>query len=430
MPTVEKNDIALCLSGGGFRAALFHLGAVRRLNELGVLSQLDAITSVSGGSILNGILAMNWGRLAVGRGGELKGFDECVAEPLRKFCGRDLRTPLLIGSRLNPLNWPGMARNWLSVSGNQLAKSYEGLFAGRLLADVPISSGQGAPRFVFCATSMNTGACWHFHAGPTGIMGDFYFGYLPTNGVKISEAVAASSAFPFAIAPLRLEIDRDAKIDRIDQWGRNRVISEKRKNVFKDGDKTVSLTDGGVYDNLGVEPVWDRFENLLISDAGRPFTSAQSSSPFIVSRLGRAAAISGEQVGAVRKRWIVERFKAKPGTGTLWGIDTRIENYQLADAKGYGETARQLFSQIRTDLNAFTESEMDCIENHGYSLADAAMRSHGRKFCASPSAEFRWPRPAMANDQSAAATLAKSSEISPLEDMLKILNGKQSDEYL
>ena len=46
------DKLALCLSGGGYRAALFHLGAVRRLNEVGLLAQFDAIASVSGGSIL------------------------------------------------------------------------------------------------------------------------------------------------------------------------------------------------------------------------------------------------------------------------------------------------------------------------------------------------------------------------------------------
>src|SRR5438105_5519370 len=49
--------IALCLSGGGFRAALFHLGALRRLNELGVLSTVETISSVSGGSIIAAYLA-------------------------------------------------------------------------------------------------------------------------------------------------------------------------------------------------------------------------------------------------------------------------------------------------------------------------------------------------------------------------------------
>lgn len=49
--------IGLALSGGGFRATLFHCGALWRLNDLGVLARLDRISSVSGGSITAGVLA-------------------------------------------------------------------------------------------------------------------------------------------------------------------------------------------------------------------------------------------------------------------------------------------------------------------------------------------------------------------------------------
>jgi len=53
----------LALSGGGYRAMLFNLGSVWRLNEMGWLPKIDMITSVSGGSILNGVLATRWARL-------------------------------------------------------------------------------------------------------------------------------------------------------------------------------------------------------------------------------------------------------------------------------------------------------------------------------------------------------------------------------
>src|SRR5205085_2664966 len=67
---------ALCLSGGGFRATLFHLRSLRRLNELGALSRLDTITSVSGGSITNGVLATRWSRLRLRADGVFSNFDE------------------------------------------------------------------------------------------------------------------------------------------------------------------------------------------------------------------------------------------------------------------------------------------------------------------------------------------------------------------
>lgn len=423
--TDQAPQVALCLSGGGFRAALFHLGALRRLNELGVLSNLAAISSVSGGSILNGILCASWSRLTPAPDNRLGGFDEFLAEPLRDFCARDLRTPLLVGTRLNPFKILSIGCKWFSISGNLLAEAYESLFKGKRLMDSPEASKHPVPRFIFCATSMNTGACWHFHAGENGRMGDFYIGYLPTGDLRISEAVAASSAFPLAIAPLSLRIAKNVKPSRLDQWGKERPISEKRKPAFGKGDKTISLTDGGVYDNLGVEPVWGRFENLLVSDAGRPFSSLASCSPFVVSRLARAAAISGEQVGAVRKRWMIERFEKRLAAGAFWGIDTRIENYGLSDAKALGPKSRDLLPQIRTDLNAFTQGEMDCIENHGYSLADAAMRSHGRRFCPNPDAPFDWPRKEMCSDAVVAEALATSGKISLKEDLLALIEGRR-----
>ena len=57
--------MGLCLSGGGYRATLFHAGAILRMNELGVLPKLDRVSSVSGGSITAGILAKGWSRLAL-----------------------------------------------------------------------------------------------------------------------------------------------------------------------------------------------------------------------------------------------------------------------------------------------------------------------------------------------------------------------------
>jgi NTE family protein len=58
-----EDGIGLCLSGGGFRAMLFHLGAFTRLNELGLLRRLDRVASVSGGWIAAGALAVAWNDL-------------------------------------------------------------------------------------------------------------------------------------------------------------------------------------------------------------------------------------------------------------------------------------------------------------------------------------------------------------------------------
>src|SRR5581483_8867572 len=63
-PAGPNPGIGLCLSGGGYRAMLFHLGTLWRLNEAGILPKLTRISSVSGGSITSGVLGAYWNQLA------------------------------------------------------------------------------------------------------------------------------------------------------------------------------------------------------------------------------------------------------------------------------------------------------------------------------------------------------------------------------
>jgi NTE family protein len=415
----SQMEPALCLSGGGYRAALFHLGALRRLNELGVLSRVSIVSSVSGGSILNGVLASRWNSLTLDSRAVFQNFNEQVAQPLRAFCKTDIRTNLIVGHRLNPLNWVALAGSYLSVSGNVLAKSYEVLLGGALLRDLPDSSGT-IPRFVFCATSINTGACWHFHSGASGRMGDFYTGYAPTNDVSLSEAVAASSAFPLAFAAFELHSSRMTEVSRVDPWGRTRPISGKRGPIAC---QTLLLTDGGVYDNLGLEPVWTLAKTVLSSDGGLPFESIAACSQTLLNRLARIASIASEQVGAVRKRWLIEQYVSKSRLGGLWAINTNIEDYELPSAPGYGPEIRQLLAKVRTDLNSFSDGEIGCLENHGYALADGALKSRAPHLIANPMAEFIWPHPIWSTDAEARTALDNSASRNVCRDTWRWFTG-------
>src|SRR3989442_10811401 len=81
-----EDGIGLCLSGGGYRAMLFHVGALWRLNELGYLPKLTRISSVSGGSITAGVLGMNWKQLRFDpKTGVSPTFPEVVVVPVRRL---------------------------------------------------------------------------------------------------------------------------------------------------------------------------------------------------------------------------------------------------------------------------------------------------------------------------------------------------------
>src|SRR5690349_24069034 len=89
LPAARKipNSLGLSLSGGGFRATLFHLGAIRRLNEFGILPKLTTVSSVSGGSIMNGFLATRLPALTKG----IANFQSAVSDAMRQFCSLDIR---------------------------------------------------------------------------------------------------------------------------------------------------------------------------------------------------------------------------------------------------------------------------------------------------------------------------------------------------
>ena len=85
----KDKTVGLALSGGGYRATLFGLGSLWRLNELGLLNALDRITSVSGGSILAGHLGLHWKSLTFSQG-VATNFPSVIVEPIRAFCGKTI----------------------------------------------------------------------------------------------------------------------------------------------------------------------------------------------------------------------------------------------------------------------------------------------------------------------------------------------------
>src|SRR5439155_1638154 len=82
--------MALCLSGGGYRAMLFHVGSLWRLNESGLLQKLDRISSVSGGSIAAGMLGLKWLRLGFNGAGVATEFETELVAPLCALAGRTI----------------------------------------------------------------------------------------------------------------------------------------------------------------------------------------------------------------------------------------------------------------------------------------------------------------------------------------------------
>src|SRR5258708_2399706 len=186
---MPEDRLALCLSGGGFRAALFHLGAVRRLNEVGCLSQVDTISSVSGGSILAAHLA-TYVRPWPAPGSAFLDWQENVEAPFFRFVKTNIRTWPLLKRFLLPWNWFRF-----DTQTRALEAMYQKKLTGLMLPDLP-----DQPRFIFCATDMQFGISWVFEKRR---VGSYQAGYLsPAPMWPVARGVAASSCFPPVFNPL------------------------------------------------------------------------------------------------------------------------------------------------------------------------------------------------------------------------------------
>src|SRR5690242_5826911 len=347
----QEHGVALALSGGGFRATLFHIGTLWRLNELALLPKIARFSSVSGGSITAGLLAKEWADLDF-HGGVARAFQPRIVEPLCDFCRRTIDAVAIGHGLLNP---------WESVAEAVQERYDEHLFQGFSLRQVP-----EPPRFVFNSTNLQTGKSFRFSKP---YMGDYRIGLIRNPDIPLSLAVTASSAFPPVLSPVMLKnLPAFEAVKGSDLNGDPRYTTE------------IYLTDGGTYDNLGLETVWNRYDTVLVSDAGAPFKAGEAPRADWLSQARLALDVATDQARALRKRALITDFKTKQRAGSYWGIDTKIGNYPLADPMTCQEEVVEPLAAIRTRLNPFTDEEQGRLINWGYALCDAALRSHASAF--------------------------------------------------
>ena len=356
-PRASRRGIALCLSGGGYRAALFHLGSLTRLNELGVLSQIDTFSSVSGGSILAAHLATRiteWPEA----GSSIGQWDTAVVAPFLRFTRRNIRNRPIAKRYLLPWNW---VRDQVAVEA--LEKAYADHLTPLRLAALPV-----APRFIMSATDMAFGVNWVFDSG-LGRVGDYRAGYAATPDWPLARAVAASSCFPPIFDPMPIDLDP------ADLSGGDYEAADRDDLVGQ-----ISLSDGGVYDNMGLEPVWKDHQTVLVSDGGAVFEAERDNG--FIWRLNRYTSIAGRQGSAVRKRWLIANFVSGALDGTYWSVGSVADHYH--GAPGYPDTlVEERIQRVRTDLDRFSSAEQQVLVNHGYLLADAALQTHAPDLIAS-----------------------------------------------
>jgi NTE family protein len=353
------DEVALCMSGGGYRAMVFHLGVLWRLNEAGWLGRLDRVSSVSGGSITAGALALAWDELDFADGG--RSFREKVVEPVRRLASHDVD----VRSVLAGLVLPGSV-------GEKVAGAYKRiLFGDARLRDLPEK-----PRFVINATNLGSGALARFERGQ---IADWRVGRILEPDVPLAVAVACSSAFPPVLSPYRLELDG---VDWTDDEGNDLRGPEHRDEML--------LTDGGVYDNMGLETCWKRCRTVIVSDAGGQMAPQADPHADWARHMVRVLKVVDSQVRALRKRQTIEAYKAGLREGFYAGIRSHVADYDVPNPLPAPPERTLDLAETPTRLDALSPDRQERLINWGYAICDAGLRRHLDPEAAEP-AGFPYP---------------------------------------
>jgi len=360
-PERLEDTLALCLSGGGYRAMLFHLGVLQYFNDAALLGKLDRISSVSGGSITAGVLAMQWNTLVFDAAGHATNFDRLVTANVRKMAA----TTVDVGAVLLGALLPG-------TIGDRVIKRYrEVLFGDKTLQDLP-----DRPRFVINATNVQTGSLFRFSKP---YIGDWRIGRFPNPDRLLAEAVAASSAFPPILSPARLSFKpTDFSLD-----GGACNTPKFTANVL--------LTDGGVYDNMGIETAWKRCKTIFVSDAGAKMQPESDTKTDTVRHSLRVNSVIDHQVRSLRRRQVVNAFVNGERKGAFWAMSSNPADFPAPSALAVPLNHAQELAAVSTRLSALNDEMQERLINFGYAMAERGVRSHFDPAAFAP-AQFPYPR--------------------------------------
>jgi predicted acylesterase/phospholipase RssA len=419
--TAFIGKVGLALSGGGFRASLFHIGVLARLAELNVLRHVEYLSCVSGGSILGAYYYMEVRNLLQRKNDKditREDYIEIVQRMEKEFLAgvqQNVRVRSLTSLKTNFHHDPTLG----VLPTERTAELYDELLFSRIqyrpneavpkyMDELVVSPGLYAngssegrefrpkdqnwrrknkiPILVLNCTTLNTGHNWQFTATwmgepPATINNEvdankrlrrMYYSEAPEPHKKIliSRAVAASASVPALFAPLALE------------------------GLYPD--MLVRLADGGVHDNQGVSSLLEQgCSVLLVSDASGQLTDESDPGKVLPQIAMRSDGISQERVRVSEYQDLESRVRSSLLRSLMFlhlrkGLDSEPldwvgceEPFDASDEarppaeKGvltpYGvhKKVQAPLAAIRTDLDSFHEAEAYALMTSGYKMADA-----------------------------------------------------------
>jgi len=359
--------IALSLSGGGFRATLYHLGVIRYLRDVGLLENVEKITCVSGGAIIGAHIVHNWEKYTGDEEAFLSIAEELIGFTQKGVRGRILRrTPWLFVRSLLP---------WFKTSKTQqFEKELGALFKEKseFLSQANSQGEQKRPYLYILATNLTLGEPCAFHPKGFDIDSNLHEKRvkLRSDHIKTTFAVASSAAFPGFFPPI--EVTREL-------LGTTTYLPDNPVH---------HLTDGGVYDNLGIRKLQfldniNDIDLIIMSDAGATFEKEFSGFSGFIKTALRASDILTQRVGQLEYETL--SLKQDSSKGFPETVQVRMTDIIL-DHTGTqidGDGLQLAIQGIRTDLDRFSDLEVSKLVQHGYSICRQAIKQHNGSIKAS-----------------------------------------------
>lgn len=350
------------------RALVFHLGVIRRLASDRMLESVEVLSTVSGGSLAIALILGRGGQWPASREYEaiFREIQELVTakslqlRSLRRLLGLLLVEPSVVFNR---------ARAVSEALRRDFGVTLE-------LLDLP-----QLPQWILNATCYESGKNWRFSRSE---IGDYIIGRIPTpSGFSVADAAAASAAFPGGIGPL---VVRPRMLGYRDLCSTGKDGQAELRRAAK-----LHLWDGGVYDNLGLEPLLkpneDKARNaelVLVSDA-----SARLALEFRRRRAGlRLVNTATDQVRALRSRMAIAQFsdEHKKAAGSLFRIgQTAGEIFEKAGVQmptDWKHEQHQSSAEARaagslgTTLKRLSRAEFDLLARNGFEVAGATLAAY------------------------------------------------------
>lgn len=349
-----ERKILCSFSGGGYRATFFHAGVLRKLVDMGLKNKIKAVSAVSGGSIVTALFALRFNEIKT-----VESYDRLIIAPLIELSKQNIRNKILLYKPFTLLNLKSNNEVMLDILNQYL-------FHNKTLQDLSENI-----HVIINATNLSNGLCWQF----TNLnFGDDNTGFSYDLGnIPIALAVTASSCFPGLFSPLKFNI-QEYKFYRKNEY-KDEIVSNGTPNF-------VYLADGGIFDNLGfysLEQIFNLYGNavFIVSDAANRFKQNQKKYYFLNEAM-RLIDILMVQVANRDSKLMACDIASKEEQGIYIKLENSCRFYRemakdilLHIPKvGWTDSTVERIAKIRTDLNVFSDSEINALICHGETLVE------------------------------------------------------------